>query len=38
MKSNNFFYFIKEGVTSVFNHGFMSVATIAIMMACLFMM
>ena len=38
MKSNNFFYFIKEGVASVFNHGFMSVATIAIMMACLFMM
>jgi cell division transport system permease protein len=38
MKSNSFLYFIKEGVTSVFSHGFMSVATIAIMMACLFMM
>lgn len=38
MKSNSFLYFIKEGVTSVFNHGFMSVATIAIMMACLIIM
>lgn len=38
MKSNKFLYFLKEGVASVFSHGFMSVATIAIMMACLIIM
>jgi len=35
---SNFGYFIKEGVTSVFSHGFMSFASITIIVACLIIM
>lgn len=38
MKSNKFLYFLKEGISSVFNHGFMSFATICTMMVCLIIM
>ena len=34
----NVFYFIKEGVTNVFKHGFMSFAAIGITVACLLIM
>lgn len=38
MKNNRFSYFVKEGISSIFTHGFMSVATICTMMACLIIM
>lgn len=37
-KRNNFGYFIKEGVSSIFTHGFMSFASITIIVACLIIM
>ncbi len=33
----NFSYFLKEGVRSIFHHGFMSFATVSIILACLLM-
>ncbi|NLO46810.1 MAG: ABC transporter permease [Clostridiales bacterium] len=38
MKRNRIGYFIKEGVSSIFTHGFMSFASIFIIMACLIIM
>lgn len=38
MKSNKFGYFIKEGFSSIFTHGFMSFATVCVIMACLLIM
>ncbi|MBR5381083.1 MAG: permease-like cell division protein FtsX [Oscillospiraceae bacterium] len=38
MRRNNFGYYIKEGVTSIFRHGFMSFASICIIVACLIIM
>ena len=35
MKSNNVFYLIKEGIKSIFVHGFMSFAAICVTVACL---
>ena len=37
-KSSKIGYLIKEGFTSIFNHGFMSFATITIIIACLVIM
>ena len=38
MKRNRAGYFIKEGVNSIFTHGFMSFATVCIIVACLIIM
>lgn len=38
MKRNNIGYFFKEGVNSIFSHGFMSFASIFIITACLIIM
>jgi len=38
MKLNKIGYYIKEGVNSVFSHGFMSFASVCIILACLLMM
>lgn len=38
MKINNFFYLVKEGLKSVFLHGFMSFAAICVTVACLLIM
>ncbi len=38
MRRNNFGYYIKDGVTSIFTHGFMSVASVCIIVACLLIM
>jgi len=37
-RRNNLGYYIKEGVTSIFTHGFMSFASVAIIVACLVIM
>jgi len=37
-RRNNLGYYIKEGVSSVFTHGFMSFASVAIIIACLLIM
>ena len=37
-KHNRLGYYIKEGIVSVFNHGFMSFASICIIVACLLIM
>ena len=37
-RRNNLFYYIKEGVSSVFTHGFMSFASVVIIVACLVIM
>jgi len=37
-KRSNLGYYIKEGVTSIFTHGFMSFASVAIIVACLLIM
>ncbi|MBR6951663.1 MAG: permease-like cell division protein FtsX [Oscillospiraceae bacterium] len=37
-KSNRIGYYIKEGVSSIFSHGFMSFASVAITVACLIVM
>jgi len=38
MKHNRAGYYIKEGINSIFNHGFMSFASICIIVACLLIM
>ncbi len=38
MKGNRFTYYIREGVSSIFNHGFMSFASVCIIVACLIIM
>ncbi len=38
MKRNNIGYYIKEGVSSIFAHGFMSFASVFIIVACLIIM
>ena len=38
MRHNRFGYYIREGIVSVFNHGFMSFASICIIVACLLIM
>lgn len=38
MKLNRFFYLIKEGIKSIFTHGFMSFASVTIIVACLLIM
>lgn len=38
MKLNRFFYLIKEGIKSIFTHGFMSFASVTIIVACLIIM
>lgn len=38
MTSNRIGYYLKEGMVSVFNHGFMSFASICIIVACLIIM
>ncbi|MGX8699325.1 MAG: permease-like cell division protein FtsX, partial [bacterium] len=38
MMFNRFTYYLREGIESVFNHGFMSFASICIIVACLLMM
>jgi cell division transport system permease protein len=35
MRINNFGYLIKEGIKSVFTHGFMSFAAVCVTVACL---
>jgi cell division transport system permease protein len=35
---SKFFYLIKEGIKSIFKHGFMSIASVTIMVACLIIM
>ena len=37
-RRNNLFYYIKEGITSIFTHGFMSFASVVIIVACLVIM
>lgn len=37
-RRSNFGYYIKEGVSSIFTHGFMSFASVGIIMACLLIM
>ena len=37
-RRNNLGYYIKEGISSVFTHGFMSFASVAIIVACLVIM
>ncbi len=38
MRGNRFGYYIREGVSSIFNHGFMSFASVCIIVACLLIM
>ena len=38
MKLNKFFYLIKEGIKSIFTHGFMSFACVVVIVACLLIM
>ena len=38
MKGNRFFYYIREGINSIFAHGFMSFASVCIIVACLIIM
>ena len=38
MKRNNFGYYVREGTYSIFTHGFMSFASVCIIMACLIIM
>ena len=38
MKSAKFSYYIREGVSSIFSHGFMSFASVCIIVACLIIM
>lgn len=38
MKLNRLFYLIKEGIKSIFTHGFMSFASVTIIVACLIIM
>lgn len=38
MKLNRFFYLVKQGVKSIFTHGFMSFASVTIIVACLIIM
>ncbi len=38
MKANRFFYLVKEGIKSIFTHGFMSFASVTIIVACLIIM
>lgn len=38
MKNNNLGYYFKEGISSIFNHGFMSFASVCITVACLIVM
>lgn len=38
MKHNKAGYFIREGISSIFTHGFMSFASIAVIVACLLIM
>lgn len=38
MKSNRIGYYIKEGISSIFTHGFMSFASVFIIIACLIIM
>lgn len=38
MKLNRFFYLVKEGIKSIFTHGFMSFASVTIIVACLIIM
>ena len=38
MKGNRFFYYIREGINSIFNHSFMSFASVCIIVACLIIM
>ena len=38
MKTNRFFYLIKEGMKSIFTHGFMSFACVLVIVACLLIM
>jgi len=37
-RRNNLFYYIKEGISSIFTHGFMSFASVVIIIACLVIM
>ncbi len=38
MRRNRYSYFLKEGVNSIFTHGFMSFASVSIIVACLIIM
>lgn len=38
MRRNNFVYYIKEGIGSIFTHGFMSFVSVCIIIACLLIM
>ena len=38
MKINRFFYLLKEGIVSIFTHGFMSFACVLVIVACLLIM
>ena len=38
MRLNRFGYFVREGVSSIFTHGFMSFASVCVIMACLLIM
>ena len=38
MKGNRFVYYVREGINSIFNHGFMSFASVCIIVACLIIM
>lgn len=38
MKRNNFGYFFREGLGSIFSHGFMSFASVCVIVACLIIM
>lgn len=38
MKGNRFIYYIREGINSIFTHGFMSFASVCIIVACLLIM
>ena len=38
MRINRFFYLIKEGIVSIFTHGFMSFACVMVIVACLLIM
>ena len=38
MRGNRFTYYVREGIGSIFNHGFMSFASVCIIVACLIIM
>ena len=38
MSRNNFGYFFREGLGSIFSHGFMSFASVCVIVACLIIM